>query len=208
MLVFIDDSGDPGFKLDKGSSPFFVISLVIFDDNLEAEKTAVAIKNLRRALKFPDDVEFKFFKSSKKVREKFLHAINPYKFRIRSLIVEKSRIRSKELKDNKESFYGYFVKMVLKYSNDSIYNAKIKIDGSGDRSFRRSFLSYLRRELNFKQKKLVGNCRLVDSKENVLIQMADMVSGSIRRSYDKEKRDSKLYKDIIKKHIDDEWVFK
>ncbi len=39
MLVFIDDSGDPGFKLDKGSSKFFVISLVIFNDNLEAEKT-------------------------------------------------------------------------------------------------------------------------------------------------------------------------
>lgn len=32
MLVFIDDSGDPGFKLDKGSSRFFVICSVIFDD--------------------------------------------------------------------------------------------------------------------------------------------------------------------------------
>ncbi len=38
MLVFIDDSGDAGFKLGKGSSEFFVISAVIFDDNLEAEK--------------------------------------------------------------------------------------------------------------------------------------------------------------------------
>lgn len=58
MLVFIDDSGDPGFKLDKGSSHFFVISAVLFDDNLEAEKTAVAIKELRRELKFGDDKEF------------------------------------------------------------------------------------------------------------------------------------------------------
>lgn len=36
MLVFIDDSGDAGFKLDKGSTPFFVIACVIFDDDLEA----------------------------------------------------------------------------------------------------------------------------------------------------------------------------
>lgn len=36
MLVFIDDSGDPGFKIEKGSSSVFVIALVIFDDDLEA----------------------------------------------------------------------------------------------------------------------------------------------------------------------------
>ena len=29
MLVFIDDSGDPGFKLDRGSTPVFVIACVI-----------------------------------------------------------------------------------------------------------------------------------------------------------------------------------
>lgn len=27
MLVFIDDSGDPGFKLDKGSSHFLLLAL-------------------------------------------------------------------------------------------------------------------------------------------------------------------------------------
>lgn len=208
MLVFIDDSGDTGFKINKGSTENFVISLVVFNDNLEAEKTAVAIKELRRKLKFPDDVEFKFNKSNKKIREKFLYTINSFNFKIRSLVVDKHKIRSDELKNNKESFYGYFIKMALKYNNDSIYEAKIKIDGSGDRIFRRSFLTYLRRELNSKQRKVIKNCKLVDSKGNVLIQMADMVAGSIRRSYDKNKNDSKIYKDIIKKHIDNEWLFR
>ncbi len=72
MLVFIDDSGDPGFKLDRGSSAFFVIVLVIFDDDLETEKAAVRIKELRRQLGFPDHVEFKFHKSNRSVREQFL----------------------------------------------------------------------------------------------------------------------------------------
>jgi hypothetical protein len=67
-LVFIDDSGDPGFKLGKGSSDFFIISAVIFDDTLEAEKTALAIKTLRRELGFSDKVEFKFNKSNKNDR--------------------------------------------------------------------------------------------------------------------------------------------
>lgn len=208
MLVFIDDSGDPGFKLDKGSSKFFVISLVIFDDELEAEKTAVAIKDLRRSLGFPDDVEFRFFKSSRTVREKFLKTVAPFKFKLRCLVIDKTILRSNELKSSKNSFYSYAIKLVLKHSNNSILNAKIRIDGSGDRVFRKSFLGYLRRELNSTQKKVIKNCKLVDSGGNVLIQMADMVAGSIRRSYDKSKDDSKLYRNIVKNHIEDEWPFR
>lgn len=208
MLVFVDDSGDPGFKLEKGSSKFFAISLIIFDDELEAEKTAVAIKELKRTLRFPDDVEFKFNKSRRETREKFLQAINQYQFRVRSLVMDKSIIRSQELRTSKDSFYAYAIKTVLKHSNDSILDAKIKIDGSGDRIFRRSFLSYLRKQLNSRQKRIIKNCKMVDSKGSVLIQAADMIAGSIRRSYDTSKADAPFYKSIITKHIEDEWRFR
>src|SRR6056297_1396380 len=98
MLVFIDDSGDPGFKIDKGSTAIFVISAVIFDDNLEAEKTAVAIKEARRKLGFSDSMEFKFNKSRKDVRLEFLRAIKSFDFRVRAIVIEKEIIRSPELR--------------------------------------------------------------------------------------------------------------
>ena len=208
MLVFIDDSGDPGFKFKKGSSKFFVIASVIFVDELEVERTAVAIKELKRLLRFPDDVEFKFNKSRKEVREKFLQAINKFDFYIRCLVIDKSVIYSEELKNNKNSFYSYAIKLLLKYSKGSILNAKVKIDGSGDRFFRRNFLGYLRQQLNSGDRKIIKNCKLVNSKGNVLIQMADMVAGSIRRSYDANKSDAASYRAIISRHIDDEWPFK
>jgi len=208
MLVFIDDSGDAGFKLNKGSTEYFVISAVIFDDNLEAEKTAVAIKELRRNLKFSDKVEFKFNKSRRDVREKFLQVANKFDFRIRSLVVDKKIIRSDELKNSKDSFYSYMIKTLLKYNNATIFDASIKIDGSGDRVFRRSFISYLRKQLNSRQTKIIKQCRLVNSKNNVLIQMADMIAGSIRRNRDIKKNDHAVYRNIIKKHIEDEWPFK
>ncbi len=207
MLVFIDDSGDPGFKIDKGSSEVFVISLVIFDDDFEAEKAALAIKNVRRELHFPDDMEFKFFKSRDQVKKEFLMAVAGIHFRVRSLVVRKSLIHSPELRTNKKSFYAYAIKMALRYSGNTILEAKVKIDGSGDRTFRREFLSYLRRELNSKDRRIVQSCKLVDSRENVLIQMADMIAGSIRRSYDTAKSDSGAYKKIIRHRIEDEWQF-
>lgn len=89
MLVFIDDSGDTGFKFERGSSRYFVISLLIFDDDLEAEKMSVAIKQLKRDVGIGDHEEFKFNKSRDKNRELFLQTINYFSFRIRSLIVEK-----------------------------------------------------------------------------------------------------------------------
>jgi len=165
MLIFIDDSGDPGFKLNKGSTSHFVIAMIIFDDELEAEKTAIAIKELKRELGFAENIEFRFFKNSKNVRMKFLEKVNKFNFRIRCLVVDKSIIRSHELKSNKNSFYAYFIKEVLKNSNNTILNAKIRMDGSGNRIFRKNFFTYLRRELNFQEKKIMRNCRMVNSCE-------------------------------------------
>lgn len=208
MLVFIDDSGDPGFEIEKGSSQFFTITAVIFEDELEAEKAAVSIKELRRLLRFPDDVEFKFNKSRRPVREKLLRVVNKFGFKVRSLVIDKYVINSKELQKNKNSFYSYAIKLLLQHNDGSIIEAKVRIDGSGDRVFRKNFLAYLRKQLNFEEKRIIKNCQLIDSKSNVLIQMADMVAGSIRRSYDLSKSDRLVYKSIIKKHIQDEWKFK
>ncbi len=208
MHVFIDDSGDPGFKISKGSTSHFVIAMVIFDDELEIEKTAVAIKELKRKLKFSDYEEFKFFKTYSGAKIKFFKTINPFKFKIRCIVVDKSKIRSDELKMNKNSFYSYFIKEALRHNGGSILNAKIRIDGHGDRVFRKSFLSYLRRELNSKDKCVIKNCKLIDSKNNVLIQMADMIAGSINRFYNISKKDRQTYRAIIAKHIENEWKFK
>lgn len=208
MLVFIDDSGDAGFKFDKGSSRFFVISCIIFEDDLEVLKTSVAIKELRRRLKLVDYREFKFNNSTKKIREEFLKAVNPFEFIVRCVVVNKALIKNDKLKSQKEAFYSYIIKLVLKYSGGSILNAKVRIDGSGGREFRRNFITYLRRELNSGEKTIMKNCQLVNSKSNDLIQMADMISGSIRRSYDTDKTDALEYKKIFSEHIKDEWEFK
>ncbi len=207
-LVFIDDSGDAGFKFERGSSKIFVIAAVIFDDPLEAEKVAVAIKEFRRSIGFPDTMEFKFNKSNKKVRLGFMNTINVFAFKVRTLVIDKTILHSDELKNDKNSFYSYSIKMLLKPSDMSILEAKIKLDGSGDRAFRRNFSSYLRKSLNSNGIKVISNLKFSDSKDNVLIQLADMIAGSIRRSYEGNKQDGIIYKKIIRKHIEDEWRFK
>lgn len=207
MLVFIDDSGDPGFKVEKGSSPVFVITCVIFDDELEAERTAVVIKELRRKLKKSDNFEFKFNKANRELRLKFLEHIAHLRFRIRAIVFEKSKVKRSELKTSKRSFYNYAIKMVLKHNFGTIKEAKIRLDGHGDRIYKREVIRYLRKELNNRENKVFQKLQFVDSKSNVLIQLADMIAGSIHRKYEAGKTDAKMYYSVIKKRIEDLWEF-
>lgn len=50
MKIFIDESGDSGFKFDKGSSKFFTIAMVIFNDHDEATACEDRINLLKREL--------------------------------------------------------------------------------------------------------------------------------------------------------------
>jgi len=208
MLVFIDDSGDPGFKVKKGSSTAFVICCVIFDDDLEAEKTAIAIKEFRRDVKKSDQYEFKFNKSNRKIREGFLKAVRNQHFRVRAIVVRKDLVRSELLRNNKDSFYRYIIKLVLKNNFGTITNAKVKIDGSGDREFIRELITYLRRDLNKGTRPIVADIKIKNSKNNVLIQLADMIAGSINRTTQNDKTDKDVYYKIIKRRVENFWDFK
>ncbi len=207
MLVFIDDSGDPGFKLRKGSSPVFVISLVIFDDELEAEKTSLSIKELRRKLKVSDRYEFKFNKTNRIFRNDFFDTVKSFKFRTRAIVVKKEVIYSPRLKTYIENFYNYVVMQVLRHNGGTIKNAKIKFDKRGEKIIRNELRAYLSKQLDNKNKKIFKNLKFVDSRQNTLIQLADMIAGAIFASYSEK---DKSYLESLKKvgRIEDIWVFK
>lgn len=207
MIVFIDESGDAGFKIGKGSSAFFVISLVIFDDELDAEETALKIKRLRKQLGKTEKYEFKFNKCDRIYREKFFHEIKNCNFRTRSIVVNKEKVYSTHLRDFTTDFYGFTLRMVLQHNDDTIKNAKIRIDGSGERNFRKQLTLYLRKFLNSPKNKVMKNLQFNDSKQNVLIQLADMVAGSIRRDFEHTTSDCDVYRKIIHKREEDIWEF-
>ncbi len=207
MLVFIDDSGDPGFKFDKGSSTHFVIACIVFDDNLDAEETALRIKRLRRSLGWRDDHEFKFNKASKDIRLAFLNEIKSCKFRVRAIVADKSIIRSVELRRNKNKFYNYMIKEVLSKSAGKITDGRIRLDGHEDRSYKKAAITYFRQQAN-PDGSIIKDMKFVNSKNDNLIQLADMVAGSLLRTTQKRKTDSDIYLKVINKRIEDIWYFK
>ena len=55
MLVFVDESGDTGLRLDQGSSKQFTVTLIVFPDSGEAEAASHRIDELRAALGLPNE---------------------------------------------------------------------------------------------------------------------------------------------------------
>ena len=206
QLVFIDDSGDPGFKLGSGSSSHFVMACVIFDDPLDAEEVSLAIKKYRRSINWADHREFKFNKTYKKYVKELLTIVARLNFRVRAICIDKSIIRSHELKNKQDSFYSYAIKEVLS-KTATLDNADVRLDGHSGREYKKSAITYLRREVNARDSK-IKKVRFVDSGTNTLIQLADIVAGSILRSTQTGKTDSDDYIKILHKRIEDVWYFK
>lgn len=193
MLVFVDESGDAGLKLDQGSSEYFVVTLVAFEENDEAEALDKRIDLLKRELGMNPLGEFKFNKSNKNIRNQFLRAVLPYTFFYFAIIINKKKLYGEGFK-YKESFYKYTSSLVFENAKPYLEKAKVIIDGSGSKEFRNQLSSYLRKKTGGGYIKKI---KLEDSKRNNLLQLADMISGSIFRSLS-DKSDAEIYRDIIK----------
>ena len=178
MLVFIDESGDPGFKLNKGSSAAFTAALVAFHDPEEARATDAAIE--ATAIRLGVKPEFKFSKCRPEFRDAFFESVRPFDFCVRAIVVRKELIYSPYLRSEKERFYSFFVKSMLKFDDGLLKAARIVIDGSGDRIFRTELDAYFRRHLG---RGKIKKIRFRDSKSSRLLQLADMCAGAIAQLY-------------------------
>lgn len=196
MLVFVDEAGDTGRRINQGSSKFFVISLVLFEDHEEALACDQRISLLRRELKLPERFEFHFAHNSKRIRLKFLEAIRPYQFVYFCIVIDKN---SKKLQgpefDSKEAFYKYACQMLFVSASPYLDNAIVVLDKSGNTEFRRRLAKYLRKKMNTGGKKIIKKIKQQKSHSNNLLQLADYVSGIINRKV-QNKKDKKDWKEL------------
>jgi len=194
MLVFIDESGDPGFDVARGASPLFVLAMVILRSGDEADKTRLAIEDLRRHSIHKS--EYKFSKCSDSVRDEFFREVVSCPFDIRALVVRKDIIKPPRLYSDREAFYEYFVSNIVSRSTD-LTGARVIIDGSGDREFRRRLSAGLRTQTG-----RIKDVRFKDSAGDLLVQLADMCAGAIARSFRTDREDQSRWRRMIERRIE------
>lgn len=197
QLVFIDDSGDPGFK--KGvSSSHFLLAAALFMDSDTARAVNDAIIEYRRSLGWRDGHEFKFRTTAKDIKLQFLKNACKFPFEIYAVYLHKANHPNVFKFSSGEKLYNWATKELLAIM--PLEEAKVKIDGKYGKQYKLYVKTYIRKELNTESRK-IANFGVQDSRRDNLIQLADIIAGSLNRSFQSDKTDSEEYIRIIKKKI-------
>lgn len=191
QLIFIDDSGDPGFK--SVSSDNFVMAAALFIDPKNAESVMREIGSYRKELGWRYNHDFKFTKNPKNIVMELLKRVNQYDFRVYAVYIDKVDFRKITPGMvpffDKERLYNWMIKELLREM--PIKTAKITIDGRSSKQNMRNTKTYLRREISGDGVKV--DIKFEDSTRADLLQLADIIAGSVNRSLQTNKTDTKKY---------------
>lgn len=195
MLVFIDESGDAGFKIDKGSSTHFVVTLVLFTDKGEALKADDHISEIRKQLNLHADFEFHFHKTGKRFCRHFFVEICQFDFQYFSIVIDKTQIETSRFY-NSQTFYNFACELVCRMARENLRQATVVIDGHKSKEFKTKLGNYLKKNVNDKGSGIfcIKKVKMQDSAKNNLLQLADMICGAVARSF---KKETENFREII-----------
>lgn len=182
--AYIDEYGSFGFDFSStGASKYYILCAVIVE-NKDIDKLHSAVAEVKKSNGFEKaELKSSTIGSDYKRRSRILSQLLMIDFRVVLFIVDKQAfIQGSPLTNYKESF--------IKFLHQRLYNLlyhvypKLKIieDEIGTTEFQASFRKYVQN--NRPQMNLLNEYDFdyVDSKDELLVQLADMVGGSIGHS--------------------------
>jgi len=203
IRVFVDESGDTGFKFEKQSSRYFAVALVIFENEEKEAKASQRIHALRQELQSPN-IEFHFAKNKDATRNAFFTAAQDMDFRAFVFVADKTRLSQSEFKD-RDAFYKSICGTALERAKYLLRDANVVFDNSGGEKFKKESGSHLRRSVNKSNAKHIKNVgtgkSAGTSQASNLIQLADMVCGAVYRSL-QEGDDAEAYRKMIENALE------
>ena len=192
QFVIIEESGDPGLK--NSNTTHLIIVAVIVADREKLTELNAAIDGFRAGLGWKELDEFKFSSTRKSVIIDLLKFVRRFEFEAYALAVDKTRIISPPQLSSKETLYHRAIKELL--LRMTLTEPIIIIDGVADKKSAQQTRTYLRQAL---RQQGVEKCKIsfVDSRKETIVQLADIIAGSVARSFDKDKADHNDYLKIL-----------
>lgn len=146
--VFIDESGDLGFKSDRGSSHFIITALIV-DDIQSLDRI---IKHFRRytfKTELKKSSEIKGNKSSAVLKKKLLKQLNELDgVQVIHIFFEKQKLKNHYLRDDTHKLYNCVAGKIVKYFPQECEMFEIWIDKSKGKHFlREDFNQYFQKKL-------------------------------------------------------------
>ena len=197
--AFIDEFGGFGFDFSKeDTSKYFILcSVIVKADQLTSIENSV--DNLRKQFFSNSEMKSSNIGNNDKRRMSLITEILKLDFRIIALIADKEDFYKSAITNYKQVFYKYMHKLL--YNNlYSVYpKLKIYADELGDDEFKEGFKKYVsnnRPNYNIFNEYAFD---FIDSKNSNLVQLADIIVGSIARKLNDDNAPN--YLEILKGKI-------
>ena len=186
--AFVDEFGAFGYDFsNSGCTTHFIISAIIVDrDNLPI--VANGVSAIRQ--KYFQQGEIKSSKIGKnhKRRITIINELKQLPFQIFAFVCDKQKVYENSGLRFKKSFYKFLNNIVYQELRIAYSNLTITADEIGDNDYLQSFAEYVKsKEIPLD---LFDNSqfRFENSKYNVILQLADVISGSLAYHYDERKK--------------------
>ena len=207
-FILLDESGDLGFKLKRGSSKFFIVTVLFTNSKRQLETIARKVhKSLRK--KFKKVGYLHSYRETPITRTRVLRLLGEKDCSILAIILNKHKVYTK-LQDEKAVLYNYLTNILL----DRLFKKKpiptdkpitlIASRRETNKFLNENFKDYLQRQVN-NQHQLLLDIEIASPIKEKALQVVDFVSWAIFRKY--EKGDDTYYNLISEKIIEEAPLF-
>ncbi len=197
--AFVDEFGGFGFDFSKANtSKYFILcSVIVKAEQLSALENA--IDNLRKKYFSNSEMKSSNIGSDDKRRMVLITEILKLDFKIIALVADKEDFYNSAITNYKQVFYKYMHKLL--YNNlYSVYpKLKIYADELGDEDFRNGFKKYVSNNRPTYNIFNEYDFDFIDSTSSNLVQLADIIVGSIARKLNDDNAPN--YIEILKGKI-------
>ena len=203
MYAFTDESGAFGWDLtNQNVSTHFVISAILVnEDDLDSLRSAV------------EEVRLKHFQTGEmkssgvgknhERRKRILADLQLLPFSVFSVVFDKRELINSKGLHFKQSFYKFMNNIVHKELRHAFIKLTIVADEIGGSEYMKSFSNYVSEKQDIPDLFGEANFYFQNSTNDVLIQLADFISGTIAYEYDEHRKttDTPIFHKMIDKKI-------
>ena len=179
--AYIDESGNHDLKIEKnGASNYFLILAIIVPE-IDVAQLEISVEKIRQDFFGPGEIKSSKLNDGRRI--KIINALEPLGFQFHAVVVDKSRVIKDSGLQYKRSFIKFTNGLLYKALLQNFMEITIFADGHGDAEFIESFKLYIQENHKpdlFSQ----ANIEIVDSKNSVLVQLADFLVGTTAKLYE------------------------
>lgn len=198
--AYIDECGNFGFDFSKeGVSKYYILCAVIAK-NTDLQKLHNSVLTVKRNNGFASsELKSSGIGNNYNRRSKIVTELLPIEFRVALLVADKqSFIDGSPLTEYRKTFIKFLHQRLYAVLYKTYPKLRIIEDEIGSTEFQESFKAYVRshQPINLFSEYEFGYC---DSKDGLLVQLADFIGGTISKVYTDER--SPNYLEILKGKI-------